>query len=125
MEGLLKTIQNILKETNDKTNDYLTINKVSKLKGTRFTQSISVKGEGIINKIAADVRDNTTDSLTLVIDGEETTTLQIGINAIYHNTYLGYMFILDRPIPFNKSFAIQTGKNSTLCSVIYTLEQEE
>ena len=44
MEGLLKTIQNILKETNDKTNDYLTINKVSKLKGTRFTQSISVKG---------------------------------------------------------------------------------
>ena len=125
MEGLLKTIQNILKETNDKTNDYLTINKVSKLKGTRFTQSISVKGEGIINKIAADVRDNTTDSLTLVIDGEEITTLQIGINEIYHNIYLGYMFILDRPIPFNKSFAIQTRKNSTLCSVIYTLEQEE
>ena len=125
MEGLIKKIQNILKETDNKINDYLIINKVSKLKGTRFTQSISVKGEGIINKIAADVRDNTTDSLTLVIDEEETTTLQIGINGIYHNTYLGYMFILDRLIPFNKSFAIQTESDNTLCSVIYTLEQEK
>lgn len=125
MEGLLKTIQNILKETNDKTNDYLTINKVSKLKGTRFTQSISVKGEGIINKISAEVKVNVGDRLTIVIDEEEITTLPIGSDGIYHNANLGYMFILDRPIPFNKSFAIQTGSNNTLCSVIYTLEQEE
>ena len=125
MEGLIKKIQNILKETDNKINDYLIINKVSKLKGVRFTRSISVKGKGVINKIAADVRGNTTDSLTLVIDEEETTTLQIGINGIYHNTYLGYMFILDRLIPFNKSFAIQTESDNTLCSVIYTLEQEK
>ena len=125
MEGLIKKIQNILKETDNKINDNLMINKVSKLKGTRFTRNISVKGKGVISKIAADVRGNINDRLTIVIDGEETTALQIGIDGIYHNIYLGYMFIMDRPIPFNKSFAIQTVSDSTLCSVIYTLEQEE
>ena len=125
MESLINKIQNILKETNDKINDYLVINKVSKLKGTRFTRNISVTGKGIISKIAADVRSNATDILTLIIDEDEITTLQIGYDGIYHNTSLGYVFILDKPIPFNKSFAIKTRSDSTLCSVIYTLEQEE
>ena len=125
MESLINKIQNILKETDDKINDYIIINKISKLKGTRFTRNISVKGKGIISKIAADVRGNATDILTLIIDEDEITKFQIGYDGIYHNTSLGYVFILDKPIPFNKRFAIQTRSDNTLCSVIYTLEQEE
>lgn len=116
MEGYIKKIQNSIEKANFQIND------ISKLKGSRFTQSFSLNGKGVINKIAADVRGNINDNLTIIIDGVESSALPIGFEGIYDNIQLGYVFILETPIPFTKSFTIRTRTSNSICSVIYTLE---
>ena len=127
MEGFIKKIQNLiensLKKLADKIDDDLIIRDVSKLKSNTFTQTFTITGKGVVKSITIMLGNTLTDSVSIVVDGNET-TLRVGENGLYQNTTnYSKVLTINEPIPFNSKFTLK-GTNSNLQgNIIYALKE--
>lgn len=126
MEGFIKKIQNLiensLKKLADKIDDDLMTRDVSKLKSNTFTQTFTITGKGVVKSITIMLGNTLTDSVSIVVDGNET-TLRVGENGLYQNTTVySKVLTINEPIPFNSKFSLK-GTNSNLQgNIIYLLK---
>ena len=126
MEGFVKKIQNLIensfKKLVDKIDDNLIIRDVSKLKSNTFTQTFTITGKGVVKSITMILGGTLTDTVSIVVDGNET-IFRVGENGLYQNvTPHGRVLTINEPIPFNSKFSLK-GKNSYLQgNIIYLLE---
>lgn len=119
MEGVFNKIKNLI-ERIDK-NAFVT--NISKMKCVRFSNMVSINGNGVVKSIFIDVWNNKTADLEIIVDGIKTDILKAGYEGMYSSTYNGnYAFKLDINIPFKTSFIIKTTYQSFVGNIVYILE---
>lgn len=110
MEGLIKQIKKHL------------VSNIKNIKITKFSNSLTVTGKGVIKSITGHISAPYGDNFIIIIDDEAPLALQI--NEIYTSmTSSGVcVFTLNEAISFDKRFEIKCYRNMVWGSVTYTTE---
>ena len=129
MEGLVNKILNRL----DIMEDSIIVKNISNLKTSRFYNSFSISGKGVVKSISLADTTRKTGILYLIVDDKDTMIMPIDYLIYLDSDHSYWHGSLNVPIEFNKSFVIKSFvKNDSYITngniegnIVYTVERGE